>query len=115
MLRLDAARRQRPPSFLQHVLDLKVQRLQADWRPPHARMRQHLRADNQVILFLNRRGSSRSCAALVTMTAAGLRSACVAIISLHAAPVRIIYAVITATASVRYRVSASLLRDPIRR
>ncbi|CNT93213.1 primosomal protein replication factor [Salmonella enterica subsp. enterica serovar Bovismorbificans] len=42
---------------LQHVLDLKGQRLQAGLAPALiARMRQHLQADNQVILFLNRRG-----------------------------------------------------------
>ncbi|WP_171997527.1 primosomal protein N' [Cronobacter sp. JZ38] len=42
---------------LQHVLDLKGQPLQAGLAPALvARMRQHLQADNQVILFLNRRG-----------------------------------------------------------
>ncbi|EOW6772707.1 primosomal protein N' [Cronobacter muytjensii] len=42
---------------LQHVLDLKSQPLQAGLAPALvARMRQHLQADNQVILFLNRRG-----------------------------------------------------------
>lgn len=41
----------------QHVLDLKSQQLQAGLSPALiARMRQHLQADNQVILFLNRRG-----------------------------------------------------------
>jgi primosomal protein N' (replication factor Y) len=41
----------------QHVLDLKGQQLQAGLSPALiARMRQHLQADNQVILFLNRRG-----------------------------------------------------------
>lgn len=41
----------------QHVLDLKSQPLQAGLSPALiARMRQHLQADNQVILFLNRRG-----------------------------------------------------------
>jgi primosomal protein N' (replication factor Y) len=41
----------------QHVLDLKGQALQAGLAPQLiARMRQHLQADNQVILFLNRRG-----------------------------------------------------------
>lgn len=41
----------------QHVLDLKGQRLQAGLSPALInRMRQHLQADNQVILFLNRRG-----------------------------------------------------------
>ncbi|NUW60950.1 primosomal protein N' [Cronobacter muytjensii] len=41
----------------QHVLDLKGQPLQAGLAPALvARMRQHLQADNQVILFLNRRG-----------------------------------------------------------
>lgn len=41
----------------QHVLDLKNQQLQAGLSPALiARMRQHLQADNQVILFLNRRG-----------------------------------------------------------
>ncbi|EOC1326785.1 primosomal protein N' [Cronobacter dublinensis] len=41
----------------QHVLDLKGQALQAGLAPALvARMRQHLQADNQVILFLNRRG-----------------------------------------------------------
>ncbi|EPR9026600.1 primosomal protein N' [Cronobacter dublinensis] len=41
----------------QHVLDLKAQALQAGLAPALvARMRQHLQADNQVILFLNRRG-----------------------------------------------------------
>lgn len=43
----------------QHVLDLKGQQLQAGLSPALiARMRQHLQADNQVILFLNRRGFS---------------------------------------------------------
>ncbi|EMD1658476.1 primosomal protein N' [Pluralibacter gergoviae] len=41
----------------QHVLDLKNQQLQAGLSPALiSRMRQHLQADNQVILFLNRRG-----------------------------------------------------------
>ena len=41
----------------QHVLDLKGQQLQAGLSPALiGRMRQHLQADNQVILFLNRRG-----------------------------------------------------------
>ncbi len=41
----------------QHVLDLKGQSLQAGLSPALInRMRQHLDADNQVILFLNRRG-----------------------------------------------------------
>ncbi|ELY9424668.1 primosomal protein N' [Cronobacter dublinensis] len=41
----------------QHVLDLKGQPLQAGLAPALvARMHQHLQADNQVILFLNRRG-----------------------------------------------------------
>ena len=41
----------------QHVLDLKGQHLQAGLSPTLInRMRQHLQADNQVILFLNRRG-----------------------------------------------------------
>ena len=41
----------------QHVLDLKSQQLQAGLSPALiSRMRQHLQADNQVILFLNRRG-----------------------------------------------------------
>ncbi|HHS9547762.1 TPA: primosomal protein N' [Klebsiella quasipneumoniae subsp. similipneumoniae] len=41
----------------QHVLDLKGQPLQAGLSPALiGRMRQHLQADNQVILFLNRRG-----------------------------------------------------------
>ncbi|MGR7141713.1 primosomal protein N' [Klebsiella aerogenes] len=41
----------------QHVLDLKGQQLQAGLSPALInRMRQHLQADNQVILFLNRRG-----------------------------------------------------------
>ena len=41
----------------QHVLDLKGQALQAGLSPALInRMRQHLQADNQVILFLNRRG-----------------------------------------------------------
>ncbi len=41
----------------QHVLDLKGQPLQAGLSPALiSRMRQHLQADNQVILFLNRRG-----------------------------------------------------------
>ena len=41
----------------QHVLDLKGQVLQAGLSPALInRMRQHLQADNQVILFLNRRG-----------------------------------------------------------
>lgn len=42
---------------IQHVLDLKGQQLQAGLSPALLnRMRQHLQADNQVILFLNRRG-----------------------------------------------------------
>lgn len=42
---------------LQHVLDLKGQPLQAGLAPALiASMRQHLQANNQVILFLNRRG-----------------------------------------------------------
>lgn len=42
---------------LQHVLDMKGQPLQAGLSPALLqRMRQHLQADNQVILFLNRRG-----------------------------------------------------------
>ncbi|WP_437888657.1 primosomal protein N' [Phytobacter sp. V91] len=42
---------------LQHVLDLKGQTLQAGLSPALInRMRQHLQAGNQVILFLNRRG-----------------------------------------------------------
>jgi primosomal protein N' (replication factor Y) len=42
---------------LQHVLDLKGQALQAGLSPALInRMRQHLQAGNQVILFLNRRG-----------------------------------------------------------
>jgi len=42
---------------MQHVLDLKGQQLQAGLSPALInRMRQHLQADNQVILFLNRRG-----------------------------------------------------------
>jgi len=41
----------------QHVLDLKGQPIQAGLAPALiGRMRQHLQADNQVILFLNRRG-----------------------------------------------------------
>ncbi|MCY0264773.1 primosomal protein N' [Klebsiella pneumoniae] len=41
----------------QYVLDLKGQPLQAGLSPALiSRMRQHLQADNQVILFLNRRG-----------------------------------------------------------
>ncbi|MCV5598515.1 primosomal protein N', partial [Escherichia coli] len=41
----------------QHVLDRKGQPLQAGLSPALiSRMRQHLQADNQVILFLNRRG-----------------------------------------------------------
>lgn len=41
----------------QHVLDLKAQPLTAGLAPALInRMRQHLQADNQVILFLNRRG-----------------------------------------------------------
>ncbi len=44
-------------SSQQHVLDLKGQVLQAGLSPALInRMRQHLQADNQVILFLNRRG-----------------------------------------------------------
>ena len=42
---------------IQHVLDLKGQKVQAGLAPALiTRMRQHLQADNQVILFLNRRG-----------------------------------------------------------
>ena len=42
---------------IQHVLDLKGQPLQAGLAPALlASMRQHLQANNQVILFLNRRG-----------------------------------------------------------
>lgn len=42
---------------VQHVLDLKSQALQAGLSPALInRMRQHLQAGNQVILFLNRRG-----------------------------------------------------------
>ena len=42
---------------LQHVLDLKGQSLHAGLSPALiSRMRQHLQAENQVILFLNRRG-----------------------------------------------------------
>jgi primosomal protein N' (replication factor Y) len=42
---------------IQHVLDLKGQALQAGLSPALVnRMRQHLQAGNQVILFLNRRG-----------------------------------------------------------
>lgn len=42
---------------IQHVLDLKGQKVQAGLAPALiSRMRQHLQADNQVILFLNRRG-----------------------------------------------------------
>ncbi len=91
---------------LQHVLDLKGQRLQAGLAPALiARMRQHLRADNQVILFLNRGDSRPRCFAT---TAAGLRSARVVITTTRCTGRSIIYAVITATASVRYRVSALL-------
>ncbi|MBJ3815224.1 primosomal protein N' [Shimwellia pseudoproteus] len=43
----------------QHVIDLKGQQLQTGLAPALiARMRQHLKDDNQVILFLNRRGFS---------------------------------------------------------
>lgn len=43
----------------QHVIDLKGQQLQTGLAPALiARMRQHLSQDNQVILFLNRRGFS---------------------------------------------------------
>ncbi len=42
---------------IQHVLDLKGQKVQAGLAPALiTRMRQHLQADNRVILFLNRRG-----------------------------------------------------------
>ncbi|MCB5950260.1 MULTISPECIES: primosomal protein N' [unclassified Enterobacter] len=42
---------------IQHVLDLKGQQVQAGLAPALiTRMRQHLQAGNQVILFLNRRG-----------------------------------------------------------
>jgi len=42
---------------MQHLVDLKGQPVQAGLAPALiARMRQHLQADNQVILFLNRRG-----------------------------------------------------------
>ena len=42
---------------IQHVLDLKGQQVQAGLAPALiSRMRQHLQAGNQVILFLNRRG-----------------------------------------------------------
>ena len=42
---------------IQHVLDLKGQKVQAGLAPALiTRMRQHLQANNQVILFLNRRG-----------------------------------------------------------
>lgn len=42
---------------IQHVLDLKGQKVQVGLAPALiTRMRQHLQADNQVILFLNRRG-----------------------------------------------------------
>ena len=42
---------------IQHVRDLKGQKVQAGLAPALiTRMRQHLQADNQVILFLNRRG-----------------------------------------------------------
>lgn len=42
---------------IQHVLDLKGQQVQAGLAPALInRMRQHLQAGNQVILFLNRRG-----------------------------------------------------------
>lgn len=42
---------------MQHVLDLKGRALQAGLSPALVnRMRQHLQAGNQVILFLNRRG-----------------------------------------------------------
>ncbi len=52
----DAARRQCPSSPAA-CAGFKGQRLQAGLAPALiARMRQHLRADNQVILFLNRRG-----------------------------------------------------------
>lgn len=89
---------------LQHVLDLKGQRLQAGLAPALiARMRQHLQADNQVILFLTAGDSRPRCFAT---TAAGLRSARVAITTTRCTRRSIIYAVITATASVRYRVSA---------
>jgi primosomal protein N' len=51
------------------VLDLKGQQLQAGLSPALiARMRQHLQADNQVILFLTAAALRRRCCAT---TAAG--------------------------------------------
>ncbi len=49
---------------IQHVLDLKGQQVQAGLAPALiTRMRQHLQAGNQVILFLNRRGFAPACCA----------------------------------------------------
>ena len=89
---------------IQHVLDLKGQKVQAGLAPALiTRMRQHLQADNQVILFLNRRGFAPACCAT---TAAGLPNAHVAITTTRCIRRNSICAVTTVTVSVRCRASA---------
>ena len=89
---------------IQHVLDLKGQKVQAGLAPALiTRMRQHLQADNQVILFLNRRGLRlRYCAT----TVAGLPNARVAITTTRCIRHNSICAVTTVTANARCRASA---------
>jgi primosomal protein N' (replication factor Y) len=89
---------------IQHVLDLKGQQVQAGLAPALiTRMRQHLQAGNQVILFLNRRGFAPPCCAT---TAAGLRNARAATTTTPSIRPSAICAATTATASVRCRASA---------
>ena len=90
---------------IQHVLDLKGQKVQVGLAPALiTRMRQHLQADNQVILFLNRRGFAP--ALLCHDFAAGLPNVHVAITTTRCIRRNSICAVTTVTANARCRASA---------
>ncbi len=89
---------------IQHVLDLKGQKVQAGLAPALiTRMRQHLQADNQVILFLTAVALRLHCCAT---TVAGLPNAHVAITTTRCIRRSTICAATTVTVSVRCRASA---------
>lgn len=89
---------------IQHVLDLKGQKVQAGLAPALiTRMRQHLQADNQVILFLTAVALRLPCCAT---TAAGLPNVHVAITTTRCIRRNSICAVTTVTANARCRASA---------
>lgn len=95
---------------LQQLVDLKGQQLIGGLAPALiGKMRQHLQAGNQVLLFLNRRGYSPLCSA---MTVAGLRSASAASVTILCISSSASCAATTATASARCPIS---VRSAVRR